>query len=241
MRYATLTRPGSRPVNEDSLGVFSSGDTWCFLVADGLGGHGQGDVASRLAVDAFGALYSAPFSGPMPGQMAAAFRQAQEDILREQRAAGAFAQMKTTAAALALRDGQALWGHIGDSRVYAFARRRVKERTLDHSVPQMLALAGDIREKEIRGHPDRNRLLRVLGVAGDAPRFELSPVQDARRFDAFLLCSDGFWELITEKEMGAQLKRAASPEEWLAQMAGIVEERGRGREMDNYSAIAVLL
>lgn len=241
MYYSTITNPGARPVNEDSIGVTEHGDLTCFVVADGLGGHGMGDAASQLAVKAFDKVFSAPEGKPLPELLSDAFLRAQADILREQRRAGAPSQMKTTAVALAVQNGQAVWGHIGDSRLYAFARNKVKTHTLDHSVPQMLVLSGEIKEKAIRGHPDRNRLLRVLGVAGEPPRFELSELHRIDQFQAFLLCSDGFWELITEKEMEKLLKKSRSPEEWLEQMRTVVEDRGRGTDMDNYSAVAVIL
>lgn len=241
MHYYTITNQGSRSVNEDSTGVTEHGDLTCFVLADGLGGHGMGDAASQLAVKAFDEVFSSSSGKPLPELLSDAFLRAQADILQEQQRTGAPSQMKTTAVALAVQNGQAVWGHIGDSRLYAFARNKVKTRTLDHSVPQMLVLSGEIKEKAIRGHPDRNRLLRVLGVAGDPPRFELSELHRIDQFQAFLLCSDGFWELITEREMGKLLKRSRSPEEWLGQMRTVVEDRGRGTDMDNYSSIAVIV
>lgn len=241
MRYRTITNQGGRSVNEDSIGVTECGDLACFVVADGLGGHDKGEVASRLAVQAFDEVFSAPEGKALTELLSDAFLRAQEDILREQRRVGAAPQMKTTAVALAIQNGKAVWGHIGDSRLYVFVKHRVKERTLDHSVPQMLALSREIRERDIRNHPDRNRLLRVLGDAGDPPRFELSEPQSLDQIQAFLLCSDGFWELVTEREMGKLLKKSQTPEEWLEQMKAVVEKRGRGTDMDNYSAIAVIL
>ena len=241
MRYCTMTNRGSRPVNEDSVGVTEQGGLACFVVADGLGGHGMGDAASQLAVRAFDETFSGSGEKSLPELLSDAFLRAQADILREQRRLGAPSQMKTTAVALALRNGQAAWGHIGDSRLYAFERGKVKLRTLDHSVPQMLALSREISEKEIRGHPDRNRLLRVLGTAGEPPRFELSEARPVGRIQAFLLCSDGFWELITEKEMGKMLKKSRTPGEWLEQMRAAAERQGGSTDMDNYSAVAVML
>ena len=147
--------------------------------------------------------------------------------------------MKTTACALAIRGSEAVWGHVGDTRLYAFSHNRVKLRTLDHSVPQMLVLTKEIKEKDIRNHPDRNKLLRVLGVSGDVPKFELSAAQNLRRYQAFLLCSDGFWELIDEKEMETLLKKSKSPDEWMQKMCEIIMQRGSTIDMDNSSAIAV--
>ena len=240
MQYDTISKPGGRDVNEDSVSVTESKGHTCFVVADGLGGHGGGDVASQLAVRAFETVFSGS-EGPPAELLSQAFARAQADILQEQQRLGLPSQMKTTVVALVLQDGQAIWGHIGDSRLYAFERGKVKLRTLDHSVPQMLVLSREISEKDIRGHPDRNRLLRVLGIAGELPRYELSEVQLTGQIQAFLLCSDGFWELITEKEMGKMLKKSRTPMEWLKQMQEIVEQRGQGTDMDNYSAIAVML
>ena len=88
------------------------------------------------------------------------------------------------------------------------------EHTLDHSVPQMLAAIGEIKENEIRHHPDRNRLLRVLGTEMEEPRHQKSEWMEKQTHQAFLLCSDGFWELINEKKMEWCLKWAKSPEQW---------------------------
>ena len=238
MTFDFFSASGSREVNEDCLGAFSDGNRTVFIAADGLGGHGKGDVASRLAAQAFAEALS-DTSAPLPDLLSRAFLRAHDAILAEQRRTGSFFQMKTTACALAIDGGQLMWGHIGDTRLYAFSHNRVKTRTLDHSVPQMLVLAREIKEREIRSHPDRNKLLRVLGVSGNTPRFELSEPRSLRGLQAFLLCTDGFWELILEKEMCALLRKSQSVKEWLQAMRETVEQRGAGRDMDNYSAIAV--
>lgn len=240
MTYQTISMLGTREVNEDSVCAECINGCSLFAVADGLGGHGKGDVASALAVNAFKETFSisaASFSALFPK----AFLNAQASILAEQTRTGSPFQMKTTVCALAIDGDKLMWGHIGDTRLYAFSRNKVKVRTLDHSVPQMLVLAHDIKEKDIRNHPDRNKLLRVLGVSGETPRFEVSDIQSISKYQAFLLCSDGFWELILEKEMCALLKRSSSVEEWLQMMQDTVEQRGSDTDMDNYSAIAIWL
>ncbi len=245
MDWAKLTHPGTRPVNEDSLGDEQSQGLWGFVVADGLGGHGKGEIASALAVEAFQKVIRSP-KATLEQTLRAGFETAQEDILAEQLRTNSTAQMKTTATALLLTPDTVLWGHIGDTRLYAFSngffsKGRIKCRTLDHSVPQMLVLAGDIRESDIRNHPDRNQLLRVLGVSGESPRFQLSKVRRAKKFQAFLLCTDGFWELILEDEMERCLAAANSAQQWLEAMAEIIHRRGEGSQMDNLSAIGVIL
>ena len=109
--------------------------------------------------------------------------------------------MKTTAVVLLTDNEKAIWAHIGDSRLYVFRKNKIVLRTLDHSVPQMLVSSGDIKEKEIRNHPDRNRLLRVMGVPWKRQEYEISEIRSLSECQAFLLCSDGFWEYITEKMM----------------------------------------
>ena len=147
--------------------------------------------------------------------------------------------MKTTLVVL-LTDGNRMqWAHIGDSRLYYFKGGKLKQRTLDHSVPQMLVAAGEIREEEIRFHPDRNRLLRVMGTEWDSPRYKVEDPVACSGKDALLLCTDGFWEWIVEKEMRAALKRSKSPAEWLERMEREIRKNGAGKGMDNYSAVAV--
>jgi len=238
MTFQTISALGSREVNEDSIYAGCLNGRSLFVVADGLGGHGKGDVASTLAVNTFKETVL-DSTGTISNLLSNAFLAAQDAILQEQKKSGSYFQMKTTACALAVDSGQLLWGHIGDTRLYAFSRNKIKQRTLDHSVPQMLALARDIREKDIRNHPDRNKLLRVLGVSGNNPKFEISELQDIHKYQAFLLCSDGFWELIWEKEMCTTLKKSSTVVEWLQRMREIVEQRGSGTDMDNYSAIAI--
>ena len=103
----------------------------------------------------------------------------------------------------------------------------------------MLVLSKEIKESQIRNHPDRNILLRVLGIEWDDPMYELLVPISLKKCQAFLLCSDGFWELIEEKEMCELLKKSSSVEEWLFSMVEVVKKNGVGRNMDNYSAIAI--
>jgi serine/threonine protein phosphatase PrpC len=147
---------------------------------------------------------------------------------------------RTTAVALLLEDGVAHWGHVGDSRLYHFRDGSVTQRTLDHSVPQALVDAGELAPDAVRGHPDRNRLLRSLGADEPAqPTLAHAPLAVAPG-DAFLLCSDGFWELVAEDEMGRALAASSDPADWLRRMETRLRAAARGA-YDNYTAIAVRL
>jgi serine/threonine protein phosphatase PrpC len=210
-----------------------------FSVADGLGGHDKGEVASELVVTTTMEQFYQRETEEFLGE---AMEKAQNALMEKQQAEHAFGKMKTTYTGLYLRENMAQWGHVGDSRVYYFDRHHMKKRTLDHSVPQMLVASGEIKEKEIRYHPDRNHLLRVMGTEWEQPRYELTPFMKLKkRRQAFLLCTDGFWELITEKEMEQCLKKAANVEDWIVSMEVLVREHGQDIDMDNYTAIGVFV
>lgn len=240
MNYYSISKTGDREVNEDCTGIIKGTDCTCFIVADGLGGHGKGDAASQLAVSVFQSVFEQDLPSPLGERLTTAFQNTQHAILAEQQRQNAGFQMKTTAAAVVIGQTSAVCGHIGDTRIYIFAHDRIKQRTLDHSVPQMLVLSREIKEKQIRSHPDRNKLLRVLGVQGDI-KFDSFAIDNLSKYQAILICSDGFWEYILEKEMCKTLKKSCSVQEWLERMCEIVESQGTGKEMDNYSAIAIWL
>lgn len=237
LHYATLTNAGMRDVNEDSIGAYVRDDRHCFVLCDGLGGHGMGDVASQLVRDVFASEFEK--CSDTSHYLGKTFSIAQDFLMNEQVDRRAKDKMKTTCVSLITDKDRAYIGHVGDSRCYVFRKNRVLKRTLDHSIPQMLVLTRDIKESEIRHHPERSYLLRVMGIEWEKSMYELMDPISLKRCQAFLLCSDGFWELVEEEDMCRLLKEADSPKEWLAKMKEIVVATGAGTNMDNYSAIAV--
>ncbi len=236
--YSIISKPGEREVNEDSLDILESNTLFLFALADGLGGHGHGCEASSLAVSH--AVSAAETCQDPEKNLVQCFLNAQQAIMQQQAQRNLSAEMKTTMVCLHLEGDTARWGHVGDSRLYMFRGGRLFFQTKDHSVPQILVSSGEISEKDIRGHEDRNRLIRVLGMEWTSPKYELSQPVKLKKGDAFLLCSDGFWEWIVEGGMQKSLRKASSPADWLAHMEDIVLKNGRGKNMDNYSAIAIM-
>ena len=235
--YAKVSNYGNRPVNEDSIGEFIGSNGKGFIVCDGLGGHGMGDIASSLVRDVFVHQFS---TMEKPSKILnLAFLSAQDILLAEQQRLRAVKKMKTTAVSVVLDEKKAYIGHIGDSRLYIFNKNEVLKRTKDHSIPQMLVEAREITEDQIRNHPDRSMLLKVMGIEWENPMYELMKPIALKKCQAFLLCTDGFWELIEESDMTRTLKESTSVEEWLSKMNIIVQENGKGKNMDNNSAIAI--
>jgi serine/threonine protein phosphatase PrpC len=234
--YGSISKIGDRGNNEDSVKIYAGSRGYLFALADGLGGHGQGEVASRIAAEEAVAAYQ-----DSDRDLALCFARAQEHILAEQTRRQAKSEIKTTLVCLRVAGAAASWGHVGDSRLYYISKNKLARRSLDHSVPQALAAAGEIKEKEIRRHEDRNRLLRVMGAEWDSPKYELSEEVVISKGDAFLLCSDGFWEWIEDSVIVKTAKSAGTPERWLGMMEEEVLRNGRGNNMDNYSAIAVFV
>ncbi len=237
--FGLYTNVGSREINEDYVIYEQKDDNYIFVLADGLGGHGRGEEASKLVADEMVNCFRA--SEDFLNDMGEAFEYVQKKLLEMQSEKSARFEMKTTIVVLAISEKGIRWGHIGDSRLYVMKKSKIKSRTLDHSVPQMLALAKDIKEKDIRFHPDRNKLLRVMGVEWGASSYELSDIIKRKDKMSFLLCTDGFWELITEKEIESFHKKSNRATDWIEAMISVVRENGEGKDMDNFSAIAVRL
>ncbi|MDR1185685.1 MAG: protein phosphatase 2C domain-containing protein [Coriobacteriales bacterium] len=266
LSYATFTNAGSRLNNEDSLGfdvqsgaqgdvpggaqnrapdgvqvgtqsgTITNAQTAFFAVADGLGGHNGGEMASSIAIaEALAAFRE------MPEDLSTCFERGQQSILRTQAQDSAASDMKTTLTLLRISGARVQWGHIGDTRLYWFVSGHLRCHTLDHSVPQMLAALGEIREQDIRHHEDRNRLLKVMGIEWPEPRYELADEVALSGEDSFLLATDGFWEYVDEKEMERARRFAVSPEHWLKRMLRMAEKNARGHDRDNHTAIAVFM
>ncbi len=238
MKFYSLTNIGSRPVNEDGAAVFENPFGKCYVLCDGLGGHGMGDVASQLVVSCIGERFAVCNNNSE--FIPTAIEYAQQELLAQQEKLHAQMKMKTTVTIIVTDDKNAYIGHVGDSRAYVFRKNKVMLRTLDHSIPQMLVLTKEIKESEIRHHPDRSLLLRVMGTEWDEPKYELEKPVALKKCQAFLLCSDGFWELINEEQMCQTLKNSTSVNEWMDAMVQIIQTNGKGTDMDNYTAIAAL-
>lgn len=234
---ATLSEPGGRLENEDAVAYRMVEGGGCWVLADGLGGHRGGEVASRLAVDA---AISSFIQNPSITKEASNTHivQGNRAVLDRQAAEPELTHMRTTLVLLLASNEAAMWAHAGDSRLYWFRDGKIREQTRDDSVPQRLVDAGEISADQIRFHEDRSRLLNSLGTRERVSASHGEMPDAPRAGDAFLLASDGFWEGVTEAEMEQDFSAAASAEAWIGKMRTRVKQRAAA-DHDNYSAIAV--
>lgn len=232
----TYTAAGDRSGNEDSFWAQQTAPDLAFaVVADGLGGHGGGRTASQIAVQALSACRAAARL-PVQEEIAQMMDQANQEILARRSGPN---HMKTTAVFLALQGNRAVWAHIGDSRLYHFVNGELTHFTLDHSMCQLAVKLGEITRDQIQNHPDRSRLLKVLGEEEISPEFH-EPVELCPGRHAFLLCTDGLWERLAEAEIGVDVQKSNTPGQWLDYLRRRAEKR-KWTDVDNNTAVAIFL
>lgn len=228
--WGSATDRGSvRRLNEDSLLAYPP----VFLVADGMGGHAAGDVASRLAVEEFGQL--AGRSAADPDEIHACFRRTALR-LRETVAAGRTAGTTVAGVAIAAYDGSEYWlvFNIGDSRVYRLSGGRLEQISVDHSVVQDLLDRGEIDQAQALAHPHRHVITRAVETRAEpAPDYWLIPAGTA---DRLLICTDGLTTELSDDRLARVLTQVTDPQ---AAAEALVAEALACGGRDNVSAVVV--
>jgi len=201
------SRQGSRPYNQDRLAYSYSKDAVLLVVADGMGGHRHGEVAAQLAVkmltDAF-QLEAVPALEDPAQFLTYQIQRIHAAIEHHAASHDMLEAPRTTLVAAILQNNEFFCAHVGDSRFYHFRQDALCYRTEDHSIVQLLHKRGLIDKKGMSTHPDRSKIYNCLG--GDkTPKIDLHQSQDLRNGDTFLLCTDGLWSVIDDKEIGTLL------------------------------------
>ena len=237
---ASLCNQGGRSANQDSVGIFSQGSWRCLVVADGLGGHRGGEIASKLAVETVEkAFRESPVLSAKAVQ--SYIRAANRAVHEEASRSSELSSMRTTIVVALVGEQHVIIGHVGDSRGYLLRRDQATVRTKDHSVPQALVNAGELEDDQIRFHEDRNRLIKVLGSEPDITPTVWPEAERLGPKDALLLCSDGFWEWLSDLEILVERIKTDVPRVWIAGMAERLALRVQGLpDYDNYSAVAAV-
>ena len=229
VRVGALTDTGRvRTINQDAFLVLE--DLGLYAVADGMGGHQGGEVASRLALEGLRAAYV----DQAADALADAIAEANDRIYEAGSADPNLAGMGTTVVAAVVLDGeegddgnQVLVANVGDSRAYLFRDGDLTQLTEDHSMVADLLREGRISEEEAEVHPQRNIVTRVLGVY-DQVEIDFWPV-DAVAGDRVVLCSDGLFNEVTDDQITSVLRRLADPQEAAAELVRRANEGG-GRD-----------
>ncbi|MBV9889847.1 MAG: serine/threonine-protein phosphatase [Rhizobacter sp.] len=232
---------GQRKSNEDNVRVCRDGERWVAILADGAGGHRGGAEAARRAVDVLEAALCAGGAAFDADALTAGVLAAHADVFAAaQRNEHGTSRMHTTVAVLWVdaQRASALWSHVGDSRLYRVRDGVAVLLTSDDSVVQRMVDAGLMTEEQAVAHPQKNQLLAALGIEDDVqPHTASAPIRDG---DAFLLCSDGWWDALDLQAISEDLVRGESPDDWLDAMQQRIESRAAPRQ-DNFSAVAVWL
>jgi protein phosphatase len=205
-----------RPENEDSHLV--DPEDGLYAVADGMGGHRAGEVASATAIDALKTAYlgGQRLDQAVGAANAAVFAKAAEDA--------ALRGMGTTLTAIALHDSTAELGHVGDSRAYLMRDGAVTQVTEDHSLVEQLVREGRLSPEEAQNHPQRAIITRALGVdpdvAVDTYRIDLKPG------DRLMICSDGLTNMLSDDTIAQTLRRHADPQQAADTLVDMANQAG---------------
>ncbi|MBO8127684.1 MAG: Stp1/IreP family PP2C-type Ser/Thr phosphatase [Peptococcaceae bacterium] len=237
MRWAYASEAGLvRPKNEDSC--YIDGDLGLFAVADGMGGHVAGEVASKMALEVFSREVEGRLmqGDEAEAALVAGVMAANNEVFVASRRNKDYEGMGTTLAAAVVRDRELLTAHVGDSRIYLVRDGRIFQLTEDHSLVQQLVREGKIDNEEAQHHPYRNILSRALGTQEllkvDTVRYPL------RNSDRIILCTDGLTNLVSDREICDITCRYALPDPVVKGLVETALERGG---IDNITIIVVVV
>jgi protein phosphatase len=218
-----------RERNEDSF-LLDQGAS-LFAVADGMGGHAAGDVASQTAIAAFAAAFAETRS------VVSAMKTANRAVIERGNADPARAGMGTTLTAVHITGDTALVAHVGDSRLYRLRAGRFEQLTRDHTVADEMIERGTLTQLEAMLHPANSMLTRSLGSRLDVAVDELQ--EELHDGDVLMLCSDGLTSMVTEADIAAVLQqREKSLEQRAAELIQAANLRGG---VDNITVVLIMV
>ena len=193
-----VSRKGGREKNEDRMGYCYTRESGLFVLADGMGGHPEGEVAAQLALQTISALYqkeARPKVQDVSGFLSSSLMAAHHQIIRYASGKGMLDTPRTTLVAAILQGDGATWVHCGDSRLYVIRDGELLTRTRDHSYLEQQN-AGVIKLERL----NRNILFTCLG-SPSKPVFDITGPVVLQQGDKLLLCSDGLWGTLTDNEI----------------------------------------
>jgi PPM family protein phosphatase len=241
MRFTIFqdSRTGDRKGNEDRVGYSYSRDVLLMIIADGMGGHIDGEVAAEIAVTEITRRFQQEARNKLKKPfdfLVSAIQSAHRSIVSHAVEHNLLECPRTTVVACIVQNGSVFWAHAGDSRLYVLRRGDLVAQTQDHSRVQMMIDAGEITPEMAARHPERNKIFSCLG--GVVP----PQIATGREFpleigDTVMLSTDGFWAQIPGNILGSMLRKQTLVDV----MPGLLAEaqrRAKG-ESDNLSVVAM--
>lgn len=220
-----------REENQDCVGKFpdesldfSVPPGLLFVVADGMGGHRGGRMASQLAVQAIGEKFLASDAVSPADRLKSAVKGANKHIYEYSLEQPDLNGMGTTCVALALHRDGAVIAHVGDSRIYRISGRKITQLTNDHSRVAEMERRGMLTKDEARIHPERSQLYRALGVRAEV-EVDVADDVDFRSGDYFVLCTDGLCNMVSDEEI-MELVTKHPPQEACDLLIDLANKRG---------------
>ncbi len=232
-----VSRKGGRAVNEDAVLKARAKGILCVVVADGLGGYDGGRIASSLAVNTIVNSFKQN-PGFSPEHLGLYIESAKNAISTRAISDPDLLYMASTVAVLLIKGRRALWANVGDTRLYKLINGVVSDVTEDHSVAFLDFVRGDIEYDEIRTSPNQNKLTSAIGINMDGINFSTEHRINASV--SFVMCTDGWWEYVTEADMENTLKDSRNAGEWLEKMLTIREENAP-EDSDNFTAAVIMI
>lgn len=189
-----------REVNEDYLGCYEDTEKKIYIVADGVGGHNAGEVASKLAVDTIiNYINSIYCIEDQSNVLKEAIEFSNKKVFEASKADGSLNGMGTTITCCFLKDDKIVVGNVGDSRCYIIKDQNIYQVTKDHSLVQQLVDDGSITQEEAQVHPNKNIITRALGTASNV-EVDIYTL-NLKNINKVILCTDGLSDFITQDEM----------------------------------------
>ncbi|WP_218240711.1 PP2C family protein-serine/threonine phosphatase [Comamonas fluminis] len=228
-----LSRRGGRALNEDRMGYCYTRESALFVLADGMGGHPDGEIAAQIALQVVSVHFQQKAKPTLQDPKAfleEALLQAHRQILRYASAKGMMDTPRTTLVAAVVQDGHAHWAHCGDSRLYWVRDGQLIERTRDHSYSEMRKVSGLVTQS------NRNVLFTCLG-SPSKPIYDVSEAKRLEQGDQILLCSDGLWGSVPNAEL-LHIMRRKPVAQLVPQLVDTALKRA-GESSDNVTVLAL--
>lgn len=237
---AEISFLGNRKENQDRVAIVTADNAVLLIAVDGMGGHANGARAAELAVETIEKSFRAqshPIFDPK-GFLHMAIGEAHAAVVELGAGIAVETRPRATCALCLVQDDAAYWGHVGDSRIYQLRAGTVHERSRDHSHVELLLYDGAITKEELATHPMRNYVECCLGGDAELPRMSITGRKPMLEGDVMLVCTDGFWSSLPEKQLASLCKADGVLEENLKALGGVAI-RMAAPHSDNTSAAAL--